>query len=76
VLALEDVTHDDRPQRRGGRGGDITNGPAHAVSVSARPRPETDSTPGCTRNALASCPGRADPQHRDRRFLRPARCKG
>jgi len=44
VLALEEVAHDDSPQRRGGRGGDSTNGPAHALSVSARPRPETDST--------------------------------
>jgi hypothetical protein len=53
VLALEEITHDDRPQRRGGRGGDSTKSPAHAVSVSARPRPETDSTHGCTRTALA-----------------------
>ena len=44
MLALEQVTHHDSPQRRGSRGGHSTNDPAHAHSVSAPPRPETDST--------------------------------
>ena len=34
VLALEEVPCGDDPQRRGGCGGDGTNDPAHAVSVS------------------------------------------
>jgi hypothetical protein len=44
VLALEDVMRDDSRHRRGGRGGETTNGPAHAVSVAPRPLPETDWT--------------------------------
>jgi hypothetical protein len=44
VLALEEVMHGNSPQSGGDRGDDSTNGAAHAVRVSARPRPETDST--------------------------------
>jgi hypothetical protein len=43
VLALQQVTHDDSPQRRGGRGGETAYSPAHVVSVSPPTPPETDS---------------------------------
>jgi hypothetical protein len=36
VLALEEVTRDDGRHRRCGRGGEATNCPAHALSVSGR----------------------------------------
>jgi hypothetical protein len=43
MLALEEISRDDSRHRRRRRGGETINGPAHAVSVSARPRPETDT---------------------------------